>query len=198
MPHPPNRMQKVAHLTAQRRGLSLFELLVVLVIAFILVGIGWVMTRPAVTQTRISRVRDDHRTVARAISNYQADYSERPQTLATLAKQEGYMTAFPRDPFQPGGGGYAYLPALFPGMPALLISVGPDGDLDLPAELLAHADLSQVARASGVAQRAESASLPEENPMTAEAAMGLVTNYLFIATYNSERGGDGDVITVLH
>lgn len=187
--------------------MTVFELTIVLLIGLIIVGVGWMMTRPAVTQTKLSRVREDHRALARALSNYQIDYASKPQDLATLRSHDSYLGSTPLDPFQRNRGGYVYVPSLYPDMPALLISAGPDGDFDLPPELLRIADITMASpdmfppsrgTNGSSAMSDSSGQAAEAGSLSQEAALGIISAYLYLGSFNAERGNDGDVITIVH
>lgn len=119
---------------APAAAITLFELLVVLAVAAVLMVIFIYSAQYLVINTRISRVKEEHRILSRALQNYEADYSEYPSTRVGLHALNGpiaYMVRVPNDPFSSGESkGYAYV--RFPGTryPWVLISRGPDGDDD--------------------------------------------------------------------
>lgn len=118
------------------RGLSFFELLVVLVVIFVLVILLLFSFSHLIISTKITRVKEEHNVLARGLANYHMDYSSFPPTaigLAALTAPTAYLGSIPIDPFAlPGGRGhYFYLREPNSEIAFIIISMGPDGDNDL-------------------------------------------------------------------
>lgn len=253
--------REVIAFTKARRGLTLFELMVVVTIAVILFVAAIYSSGSILTRTKVSRVKEDHRVVMRALQNYSVDNSGFPPTvagLASLVRPSTYLGVLPTDPFQRRQGAtYLYIKPDSRDIAAVLVSPGPDGDFDLPMELWQFVNLSTIdgamipasamamlqragrqmevavgaARPSG---RAESGGHPADGgpvaaaagdsgaqqtrhgegadrapalapampsrPMAGtmtEAHLSALTTYINLAQFDPERGGDGDIITVI-
>lgn len=187
----------------RHRGITVFELVVVMMVAILLAALCFVSTRTVVLRTKFSRVKEEHRMLAHALSKYQLDYSALPssaQGLDVLASsQNAQWGRLPRDPFRTNDGGYVYIYTGNPDTGYLLISPGPDGDYDLPAELLA---LLPAARAEQVAPLSQetpivvggSTSVPEGT-----ALVDLIREYVTHGQYDPARKKteDGDIVTLV-
>lgn len=198
----------------RRRGLTLFELTTVLAVVFVLALLAFISSRSLVERTRVSRVREEHRLLARALQNYNVDYAEFPDRQAglnVLLRPTAYLGELPHDPFQDDAGTYVYLRISGSEGGCVLISPGPDGDFDLPAELWALADTRQVDAArlpAGLRMAGSAGSLarlaPEPSspsggtaPVT-EAQLAVLRTYIRLAQYDPDKGPDGDIVTFLH
>lgn len=127
-------MNRRRHQQLSERGLSLQEMLVVIVVFIILGGILFVASNQAVTKTRISRVRQEQFTLLSALEAYRLDNFRYPASLTRLAGAGGYMAELPPDPFSrdtPQPYVYYCLP-VGDGLrnQAILVSAGPDGQID--------------------------------------------------------------------
>lgn len=120
------------------RGVTFFEITVVFVVIAILVVVAVLSTRRLAVETKLARVREEHRVLTRALQNYYFDLSDFPtqiQGLAPLREPVTYLASIPRDIFARGedrSQPYVYrtwhgeLQTVW-----LLLSRGPDGDIDL-------------------------------------------------------------------
>jgi len=173
------------------QGVSLFELLVVLVVASVLTAFFVVTAQYLMTSSRVSRVKEEHRVLTRALQNYESDYGGVPNTrmgLHALCAPVAYMVQIPIDPFSPRQNQeYAYV--RLPGEESrwLIISEGPDHRNDV----LNAFGLKQRGGAivGGQADdRADTLSLPTEE----------VQSLLVRLTYDPTNGlvSGGDIITL--
>lgn len=117
-----------------RRGLSLQEMLIVIVVFIILGGILFLASNQAVTKTRISRVRQEQVTLLSALEAYRLDNVRYPATLNKLTGAGGYMESLPSDPFaRDMAQSYVYYCLPLPDgqrTQAIIVSAGPDGLID--------------------------------------------------------------------
>ena len=191
--------------------MTLFELTTVMVVIFILGLLAFFSSRALVERTKVSRVREEHRLLARALQNYNVDYSDYPDStrgLQVLLRPTAYLGGVPQDPFQPDGGGYIYLRCKAAEGGCVLISPGPDGDFDLPTELWQLADTSHIAPSqlppgAALASRSMAAfagkdPIPPSARPASEAQLAVLRTYIRLAQYDAEKGQDGDIITFLH
>lgn len=173
--------------------MSLFELVVVIAVGAILVLLLLFSTRTVLIQTKVNRVREEHRQLALALSRYSLDYGTAPGAelgLDALVRGSRGRSALPVDPFQPTGSTYAYLPVpKAAGGGYLLISPGPDGEFDIPEQLLPlcwGVPGAESLRGLGASET----SMP---PATVTSSMQL---YLGQHQFDSAQDGSaGDVIT---
>lgn len=193
---------------ARHRGLTLFELTTVLTVVFILALMAFYSSRALVERTKVGRVREEHRLLARALQNYNVDYADFPDStigLEVLVRPTAYMGSVPQDPFQPGGGTYVYLRCKAVEGGCVLISPGPDGDFDLPTELWSLADTSHIAASqlppgarftdrSMASFAGTTGPAPAPKPVS-EAQLAVLRTYMRLAQYDPEKGPDGDIIT---
>lgn len=208
------------------RAMTLFELAVVMTIAIVLVGLAVFSTGSLVMRTKVSKVQEEHRVVARALQNYQLDYADFPgvrQGLASLVRPTAYLASLPDDPFQDNGGTYLYLQPQLHDTGAFLISPGPDGDFDLPPELWAFTNHQDIAADLIPAPVMASLSMKEDGrlgplaggylPGVPQAGEGnqsssppvlmnateraILSTYLRLGAYHPDKGNDGDIITSL-
>jgi prepilin-type N-terminal cleavage/methylation domain-containing protein len=117
-----------------RRGFVLIELIVVVtIIAMLAVG-AWFSSRYLVVNSKVARVKEEEKTLMRALSNYEIDYSALPDSalgLRALNAPTAYLASLPRDPFSPERSTYRYVANPFSEFRYLLVSPGPDGEYDL-------------------------------------------------------------------
>jgi len=187
--------------------MTLFELSVVVIIAVVLASVAVISTQSLLVRTKVSRVQQDQRTIARAIQNYIMDYSALPapsQGLESLTQPTVYLGAVPRDPFQREGT-YLYLNPGSREFASIIISPGPDGRFDVPPELLRFASVHSIdSRRPGLpaAMKAypggetgtDENSIP---PTMTEAEAAILSTYLRLGQYDPAKGTDGDIITIV-
>ncbi len=120
-----------------RRGVTFFELAVVFVVIAVLVAVVVIGTRRLTIDTKLTRARQEHRVISRALQNYYVDNSSFPiqqQGLDPLSEPVTYLAHIPNDIFAIGekrGEPYAYRTYREGAQVVwLLISRGPDADLD--------------------------------------------------------------------
>lgn len=120
------------------RGLTLGEMMVVLVVFSLLAAIFFLSSSHALVKTRLSRALSEERVLASALQRYEAEYLDVPsqnQGLAYLVNAPNtYLSQIPLDPFtQPGKEPqhYYYLRSLSSVHRWLIVSAGPDGHADL-------------------------------------------------------------------
>ncbi len=198
----------------RERGITLFELAVVVLIAAVLAGLASLSARGLLTRTTVGRVQHDHHMLARALENYVLDYGKLPPSslgLEALVRPTAYLGTIPNDPFQKDKASYLYLPVDHPDIAYLLISPGPNGRFDLPPELMRRAShtppgdrnsaggsagrVFEMQRGSatvfGDARSAEPGTTPEE---FTDVELAILRTYLVLGRYNPERGGNGDIV----
>lgn len=189
------------------RGLTLFELGVVVLIAVILLIVSVYSLRGFVVRTKWSRVKEDQRVLSRALQNYIMDYSSLPaldQGLRPLVQPTAYLGALPRDPFQKGSYSYIYVTPNSSQIASVIISPGPDGDLDLPDELWPFVSMVGVSPDLVPPQQASLSAvlgiaLPprETHAAMTEAQAAILNTYVNLAQYSPDKGNDGDIVTVI-
>jgi type II secretory pathway pseudopilin PulG len=172
-----------------RAGMTMFELLVVVTLLMVFAAFFFFSSRHLVVTTKISRVKEEHKVLVRALQNYQMDYMDFPtnvQGLASLNGPTAYLAALPRDPFMSSpemiyyyrynpGGGYSYI----------IVSAGPDGDIDFTDYL------SQISLLP-------STPTSEKHEPDSSLVDALFNKYLTTRIYDPTNGlnSDGDVITL--
>jgi hypothetical protein len=125
------------HISRLRRGVTFFEITVVFIVVAVLAAIIFLSTRRLMVDTQVTRVREEHRIITRALHNYFVDNYDFPsetQGLVALSEPVTYLASIPRDIFackEERGERYVYRTWREGGlMMWLLVSRGPDGDLD--------------------------------------------------------------------
>ena len=83
--------------TGRRRGFTLLELMVVLVLIAVLVGIAIPMYRTLILRSRESTLKVNLHSLREVIDQYTADKKKAPQTLRDLV-DSGYFRELPLDP----------------------------------------------------------------------------------------------------
>ena len=83
--------------TGRRRGFTLLELMIVLVLISILVGIAIPMYRTLILRSRESTLKVNLHSLREVIDQYTADKKKAPQTLQDLV-DSGYFRELPLDP----------------------------------------------------------------------------------------------------
>lgn len=172
--------------------MTLFELVVVIAVGAVLVLLLLAATRSVVIETKVNRVREEHRQLALALSRYALDYGAPPTAdlgLDALARGSRATIGLPMDPFRTGGATYAYLPLpKSEGGGYLLISPGPDGAFDIPEVLLPL--VWGIPSTEGLRGPGDPA------PPDDEAIAAALQQYLSLHQYDSARSvPSGDVIT---
>ena len=177
----------VFHSRSRRdRGFTLFELMVVIAVTLILTGIFIYSSRHLIITTKLSRVKEEHKVLSRALQNYQMDYNDYPNNtvgLKALNAPTAYLASLPSDPFL-SDGNRTYVYYYEPGYPYnyVLISAGPDGDLDFYEYYL-----------SAVSSPAGEGATPQPQP-----AENALKDFLKTRAYDPTNGlnSDGDIITL--
>jgi type II secretory pathway pseudopilin PulG len=116
-------------------AVTLFELLVVILVTSILTVIFVLSSRRVLVTSKISKVKEEHKVLMMAISHYQVDFNATPSNemgLKALNNSTKYITSIPHDPFSPGQSfEYLYLSRASSKVKYIIVSAGPDGDVDL-------------------------------------------------------------------
>lgn len=117
------------------KGVSLFELLIVVMVIFVLVILFLISYPHFIISAKISRVKEEQMILVRALTNYHLDYGKFPATfkgLTALSAPTAYLGSIPYDPFSAGREQhhYYYLANLSNDIAYIIISLGPDGDND--------------------------------------------------------------------
>lgn len=89
---------KLNKLSAESRGFTLLELMIVISIIIILAAITLPQYQRTIVATREAVLRDDLSKMRSLIDQFAADKGRLPQSLDELAS-EGYMREVPNDPF---------------------------------------------------------------------------------------------------
>jgi type II secretory pathway pseudopilin PulG len=211
-----------------RKALSLFELLVVFLIATVLAGLAFMGSMNILHRAKHQRVLEEHRIISRALQNYKLDHGDVPapqQGLLPLLRPTVYLGSVPKDPFQAvPDATYLYLVPNTRDIAAVLISPGPDGKFNLPEELWDFAGTEFVDEhlvppmvRARVTQRRIGSFRPDnpEYPGTAtpitdgesnrpvpatmsESQVAILMTYIRLAQYSPDSGTDGDIITVAY
>jgi type II secretory pathway pseudopilin PulG len=176
----------------KKRAITLFEMMIVLSVTLILSGLLIFSSRHLLIRTKMERVKEEHRVLSRALQNYRMDYNDLPDKLQALNAPTAYLSRIPTDPFfkkkitKP----YDYFHHPVKGFDYLIISAGPDGDMDLDILMKDYIQLS------GYSSTNNSDFEDFRNEMLAN----LIPVYMNIKTYDPTNGiiSDGDIITVLN
>lgn len=175
------------------RGVTLFELLAVIAVVSILAVLFTVSSQHFIINTKVSRVKEEHRILARALQNYQIDYNSYPSTLRglrALTAPTTYLVHVPEDPFSGlNQHSYIYLAKPRDGVEWLIVSAGPDGDIDL-RDYLSPASES-LTNDSGSAASSTGGQIV---PLSPEVFQKYVATKCYDPT-NGTRS-DGDLITL--
>jgi prepilin-type N-terminal cleavage/methylation domain-containing protein len=139
-----------------KRGLSLQEMLIVVAVFGILAVIFFFSSSQVLVKTQTSRVKQDHKTLSVALNAYLGENSEYPSTESGWAKLlgENLISDIPRDPFSPNDEPYHYyaFASRESSQPyCLIISAGPDGDIDFDLGDNNGVDTGEGAGAGGAA-----------------------------------------------
>jgi len=162
-----------------------------MVVGAVLVAFFIYSSRYLMVSTQVSRVKEEHRILTRALQNYQADYGTFPDNkngLHALYGPIAYIVRVPKDPFSQGEPQeYLYIASPGGGYRWLLISDGPDGDCDLLEALgMNRRQLSVVFGEK------------EDEPNTLSLPAERISQVLNLVTYDPTNGliSGGDIITV--
>ncbi|MFH0794520.1 MAG: type II secretion system protein GspG [bacterium] len=176
------------------RGVTLYELLTVVAVVSILAILFVLSSLHFIVNTKISRVKEEHRVLARALQNYQIDYNSYPNTLRglrALTAPTTYLVHVPEDPFiTDRQRSYLYIAKPREGIEWLIVSAGPDGDIDL-REFLSPASESLT---DGVSAAASGGGSGQIVPLSPE----VFQQYIATKCYDPTNGtrSDGDLITL--
>lgn len=189
---------------SQRKAMTLFELTAVVAIAVILIGLAVLSMQSLLVSTKVSAVREEQRTLANALQNYQLDYSVYPDTqLGLQSLQNMSYLQLPTDPFQRGDHNFVYLATGSASTGALLISPGPDKDLDIPVPLLAFISLNGIDVSllePAEKEEVEGAALrlaPAPEQYDSALLENLLRSYIQQNQYDPNKGKNGDIITIV-
>lgn len=200
-----NRHPIAAPLFARGRhqGITVFELAVVIAVAVVLAVLAFVSSREVLNRTKIARIKEDHRQIARAMVEYRVTNSELPtaESGLTVLEKPSFLNRLPIDPFRKDGGAYVYVSTGNPEDGYLLISAGPDGRFDLPVGLRRFAQgLPPPEETTSQTLAAMSTGpLPSPSKTLTPEEQALLDDYLESAAYDPARHGTeaGDIITVV-
>jgi len=175
---------------ASTKGITLFEMTIVLTVTLILVMIFIYSTSHIIVRTKFERVKEEHRVLSRALQNYRMDYNDYPMQMTALNAPTAYLSSLPSDPFlaQSFRHSYNYYYKPSDDYEYVIISAGPDGDLDL--ELLLDKYIQNAASSNGDNGSDLARSREEILPL-------ILPAYLATKVYDPTNGivSDGDIIT---
>jgi len=101
-------MKRIRTMLRNRRGFTLIELMVVVVIIGILAAIAVPQITGQSDRAREKRAKSDLMTIGTAIEMYYTENNgTKPSSLDELVGVNGYLRSYPKDPW---GGGYGYNP----------------------------------------------------------------------------------------
>lgn len=190
------------------KAVTLFELILVIVVAALLAVLLVISTNFLIVRTKISRVKEEQRVLVRALQNYQMDYSNLPGEsvgLKALVAPTAYLASVPQDPFQTRGPAkqYFYFSPDGTGRTYAVVSAGPDGKLDV-LPFLNNARVHQASTGAPPAgpstASAGSTGQPSgKHPATVSLGEGWFDDYLAHYTYDPTNGtvSAGDIVTVI-
>jgi len=171
-------------------AVTLFELLVVLAVASILMIIFVYSSQYLMVSSRVSRVQEEHRVLIRALQNYEADYGALPSNrvgLHALCAPVAYMVRIPSDPFSDRESEeYVYVKSAGNDFRWVIVSAGPDHRSDLLKTL--RSQPRGTVLAGNAEDKADTVSLPS----------GDIEALLTSMTYDPTNGlvSGGDIITI--
>ena len=171
-------------------AVTLFELLVVLVVASILTVLFVYSAQYLMVSSRVSRVQEEHRVLTRALQNYEADYGSLPSNrigLHALCAPVAYMVRIPADPFSDRESDeYLYVKSSSGDFRWVIVSAGPDHRSDLLRTLRSQPKGTVIV--GSAEDRADTLSLPA----------GDLEAFLPSLTYDPTNGlvSGGDIITI--
>lgn len=180
-------------------AVTLFELIIVVLVTALLAVFFVLSTQFLIIRTKVSRVREEHRVLARALQNYQMDYNNLPSEtngLESLTAPTAYLARVPSDPFSgPQQHTYLYLNPDGKNLVYILVSAGPDGQLNI-APFLARGRTSSHLQGMGDPASAGTVSGTERTPQLLD---DWFDTYRLQYTYDPTNGAvsAGDIITVV-
>ncbi len=176
-----------------RSGLTLFEMMIVVTVTLILSLIFIYSAQHIVVRTKIERVKEEQRVLSRALQNYRMDYNDYPRDLHALNAPTAYLSTLPPDPFLDRAHRRAYVYYYEPaeGYKYIIVSAGPDGDLDL------NLMIQEYLR---IASSSDDEEEQDFNPTRDEILNSVIPVYLAAKVYDPTNGiiSDGDVVTFSH
>lgn len=171
------------------KGITLFEMTIVLTVTLILSVIFIYSTSHLVVKTKIERVKEEHRVLSRALQNYRMDYNDYPSQIFSLNAPTAYLSSIPSDPFLPQVGDPTYKYYFKPAEDCdfVIVSAGPDHDLDLETlveKYMLNASSSSLGDGNAAATRND-------------IMKAILPIYLATKVYDPTNGvvSDGDIIT---
>jgi len=177
----------------KQKGITLFEMLIVLTVTLILSLIFIYSTKHLVVSTKVERVKEEHRVLSRALQNYRMDYNDYPFYLNNLNAPTAYISTLPKDPFVKNRQWKDYIYFFQPTeeLQFMLVSVGPDGDSDL--DIMTRKYLQNA----GISDQNSMSPNDLKKNQILETILPL---YLSTKMYDPTNGivSDGDVITISH
>lgn len=169
--------------------MTLFELLVGVTVIFLLVIFFLISLPQMLITTKISRVKEEHTVLVRALTHYHMDYGSFPSSargLRSLSAPTAYLASIPIDPFSKEGkqSQYFYISNISSDISYVIISLGPDGDNDL---------LNIVSKFPEYLTSTH--TTPQERTMNLREIVNL---YVLTKSYDPTNGimSDGDLIFV--
>jgi hypothetical protein len=161
--------------------------MVVITVTLILTAIFIYSSRHLIITTKISRVKEEHKVLSRALQNYSMDYNDYPNNtvgLKALNAPTAYLASLPVDPFL-SNGNHTYVYHYEPGHPYsyVLISAGPDGDLDFYEYYLKAINIP---------------SSEGTTPQAPQKVEDTLMDFLQSRVYDPTNGlnSDGDIVTL--
>lgn len=170
------------------RGVTLFELVIAASVTAILAVLFILSTQYLLVRTKVSRVHEEHRVLARALQNYQMDYNNMPSDrvgLRSLMAPTAYLANIPADPFSgPAHEAYLYINPDGENKLYVIVSAGPDGRLDA----LNYLPASRGGRAT-----------QDPNSGSASNPTAWFSAFLVNCSYDPTNGtaSQGDIVTLV-
>ncbi len=173
------------------------------VVAAILAVILVLSTSFLVVRTKISKVKEEQRVLARALQNYQMDYSNMPteqRGLDALTAPTAYLASIPADPFSRDQvtRTYLYFTPDGIGRSYAIVSAGPDGRFDvLPYLNQARIASGRSALSAQSGGGSAAAALPPEAAPIDTSSPNWFEDFLVEYTYDPTNGtySSGDIVT---
>lgn len=178
------RVYSVNRNNSVKRGLTLFEMTMVLTVTMILSLIFIYSSKHLIVRTKMERVKEEHRVLTRALQNYHMDYNDYPSRLGALNTPTTYLSSLPSDPFLGSKyNSYEYIYHPTEGYTYIIISAGPDGDKDLDEMLNNYMQLAGSQDGPAYSRR--------------QLVQMLIPHYLANKVYDPTNGSvsDGDLVT---
>jgi type II secretory pathway pseudopilin PulG len=129
--------KKVQYRWCHFAGLTFGEMLVVLAVFSILAVLFFLSSNHVMTKTRAARALHEQKMIRDGLANYQAVNLRLPDEmrgLVEITRPIRYLQSIPQDPFHIDKSivsDYEYYTNISEKHPALIVSVGPDGDSDI-------------------------------------------------------------------